>query len=330
MKSVLRSVPSPTRRPRTVIAAGPFVAVIVAFAGIYTAVSGRLPDPLATHFRFGGQADGFSSVQGFLTGCLALFLLLGAVVGFLVQVRPAAPEVPWVIAGGYATVALTGYTDCVTLLSNVDAADASAVRVPPWELLLGLAVALCAGALGRLLAGAAPVAPRQPRGAVSRLGLPATATAGWSRTIASPPLAVLGGLLLAGGLLIGLFADWIASAGLLFGAAVSLPLASVRVTVDRRGLTLAPALLSSRCRFRRIPLDRIEEAGSRHVACFAEFGGWGYRIRANRSGFVLRSGEGIVVRLANGREFVVTVDDAATAAALLNTYIDRAHSRQGG
>lgn len=330
MKSVLRSVPSPTRRPRTVIAAGPFVAVIVVFAGIYTAVSGRLPDPLATHFRFGGQADGFSSVQGFLTGSLALFLLLGAVVGFLVQVRPAAPEVPWVIAGGYATAVVTGYTDCVTLLSNVDAADASAVRVPPWELLLGLAVALCAGALGRLLAGAAPVAPRQPRGAVSRLGLPATATAGWSRTIASPPLAVLGGLLLAGGLLIGLFADWIASAGLLFGAAVSLPLASVRVTVDRRGLTLAPALLSSRCRFRRIPLDRIEEAGSRHVACFAEFGGWGYRIRANRSGFVLRSGEGIVVRLANGREFVVTVDDAATAAALLNTYTDRAHSRQGG
>ncbi|MFE7539810.1 SdpI family protein [Streptomyces platensis] len=327
---MLRSVPPLTGRPRTVVAAGPFLAAIVAFAGIYTAVSGRLPDPLATHFRLGGQADGFTSVQGFLTGSLALFLLLGAVVGFLVQLRPAAPEVPWVIAGGYATVAVTGYADCVTLLNNVDAADASAVRVPQWELFLGLAVALCAGALGRLLAGAAPVAPRQPRGAVSRLGLSATATAGWSRTIASPPLAVLGGLLLAVGLLVGLFADWIASAGLLFGAAVSLPLASVRVTVDRRGLTLAPALLSSRCRFRRIPVDRIEEAGSRHISCFAEFGGWGYRIRAGRSGFVLRSGEGIVVRLTNGREFVVTVDDAATAAALLNTYTDRARSRQGG
>ncbi|MCF3145208.1 DUF1648 domain-containing protein [Streptomyces platensis] len=327
---MLRSVPTLTGRLRAVVAAGPFLAVTVAFAGIYAAVSGRLPDPLATHFRFGGQADGFTSVQGFLTESLALFLLLGAVVGFFIQVRPDAPEVPWVIAGGYALAGSTGYVFCVTLLSNADAADVSAVRVPQWEVFLSLAVALCAGALGRLLAGAAPAAPRRPRGAVSRLDLPAAATAGWSRTIGSPPLAVLGGLLLVGGLLIGLFADWIASAGLLFGAAVSLPMASVRVTVDRRGLTLAPALLSSRCRFRRVPLDRIEEAGSRRIACFAEFGGWGYRIRAGRSGFVLRSGEGIVVRLTNGREFVVTVDDAATAAALLNTYTDRARSRQGG
>ncbi|MEX2970824.1 DUF1648 domain-containing protein [Streptomyces sp. C184] len=330
MKSVLRSVPPLTDRPRTVIAAGPFLAVIVAFAGIYTAVSGRLPDPLATHFRYGGQADGFTSVQGFLTGSLALFLLLGAVVGFLIQLRPDAPEAPWVIAGGYATAAAIGYAVCVTLLSNADAADVSAVRVPQWELFLSFAVALGAGALGRLLAGAAPAAPRRPRGAVSRLDLPAAATAGWSRTISSLPLAVLGGLLLAAGLLVGLFADWIAAAALLFGAAVSLPLASVRVTVDRRGLTLAPTLLSSRCRFRRIPLDRIEEAGSRRIACFTEFGGWGYRIRGGSSGFVLRSGEGIVVRLTSGREFVVTVDDAATAAALLNTYTDRARSRQGG
>ncbi|MFI5523413.1 DUF1648 domain-containing protein [Streptomyces platensis] len=330
MKSALRSGRPLTGRPRTVIAAGPFLVVLVAFAGIYTAVSGRLPDPLATHFRFGGQADGFSSVQGFLAGSLALLLLYGAVVGFFVQLRPDAPEVPWVIAGGYSLAAATGYLDCVTLLGNVDAADASAVRLPVWELFLSVVVALCAGALGRLLAGAAPAAPRQPRGAVSRLDLPGAATAGWSRTIGSPPLAVLGGLLLVGGLLIGLFADWIASAGLLFGAAVSLPMASVRVTVDRRGLTLAPALLSSRCRFRRIPLDRVEEADSRRIACFAEFGGWGYRIRGGRSGFVLRSGEGIVVRLTNGREFAVTVDDAATAAALLNTYVDRARARQGG
>ncbi|MGA5560872.1 DUF1648 domain-containing protein [Streptomyces platensis] len=330
MKNVLRSGRPLTGRPRTVIAAGPFLAAIVALAGIYTTVSGRLPDPLATHFRSGGQADGFTSVQGFLAASLAPLLLFGALVGFFVQLRPDAPEVPWVIAGGYATAATIGYLVCVTLLGNADAADASAVRVPLGELFPGLAVGLCAGVLGRLLAGAAPAAPRRPRGAVSRLDLPAAATAGWSRTIGSPPLAVLGGLLLVVGLLVGLFADWMASAALLFGTAVCLPLASLRVTVDRRGLTVAPTMLSSRCRFRRITLDRIEEAGSRRISCFTEFGGWGYRIRAGSSGFVLRSGEGIVVRLTNGREFVVTVDDAASAAALLNTYADRARARQGG
>ncbi|NEE44119.1 DUF1648 domain-containing protein, partial [Streptomyces sp. SID8455] len=55
----------------------------------------------------------------------------------------------------------------------------------------------------------------------------------------------------------------------------------------------------------------------------AEFGGWGYRIRPGRTGFIVRSGEAIVARQANGREFAVTVEDSATGAALLNTLVDR-------
>lgn len=330
MKSVSRSVVPWSGRRRAVVAAGPFLVVLLALAGVWTTVSGRLPDPLATHFGAAGRADGFTSVQGFATTSLALLLLFGAVVGFFVQLRPDTPEVPWVIATGYALAAVCGYAVCVTLLSNADVAEVSAVRVPLWVLALSLPVALLAGALGRLLAGAAPAGPRRPRGAVSRLDLPPAETAGWSRTISSRPLFVLGGLLLGAGLLVGLLADRVVAVPLLFGAAVTLPMASVRVTVDRRGLTLSPTPLSSRCRFRRITPDQIAEAGSRRIACFDEFGGWGYRIRAGRSGFVLRSGEGMVVRLTNGREFVVTVDDAATAAALLNTYTDRARSGQGG
>ncbi len=219
---------------------------------------------------------------------------------------------------------------CLMLLANVDVTDASAVRQPQWQTAVSLGVTLLAGALGRLLAGAAPPPPRRARGATPRLDLPAGTTAGWSRTISSPPLVVLGVVVLGAGLLVGILAGWLSSAGLLLGGAAVLPLASVRVTVDRHGLSLSPAFLPYRCRFRRIPLDRIAEAGSRRIACFAEFGGWGYRIRAGGSGLVLRSGEGIVVRLTNGKEFVVTVDDAATAVALLNTYTDRARARQGG
>ncbi|WP_433858679.1 DUF1648 domain-containing protein [Streptomyces kronopolitis] len=330
MKSVSRALPPSAGRRRAVVAAGPFLVVLLVSAGIWTTVWGRLPDPLATHFRAAGRADGFTSAEGFAAVSLALLLLFGAAVGSFVQLRPDAPEVPWVIALGYALAAVCGYAVCVTLLSNADVADVSAVRVSPWVLALSLPVALLAGALGRLLAGAAPAGPHRPRGAVSRLDLPPAETAGWSRTISSRPLFALGGLLLGAGLLVGLLADWVGGVGLLFGAAVTLPMASVRVTVDRRGLTLSPTLPAARCRFRRITPDRIAEAGSRRIACFAEFGGWGYRIRAGRSGFVLRSGEGMVVRLTNGREFVVTVDDAATAAALLNTYADRARSHQGG
>ncbi|MFF3544184.1 DUF1648 domain-containing protein [Streptomyces platensis] len=313
----------------TWIAVVPFLVVIMAFAGVYVGVADRLPDPVATHFR-GEHADGFSSAQGFLAVALAVLLVLGCAFGLLVQLRASAPDVPWLIASCYAAAGGLGYGLCTTLLANADVGDASDVRAPWWQWAVALGVALLAGALGRLLAGAAPAQSPRGHGATPRLDLPDGTTAGWSRIISSTPLIVLGALLLGAGLMVGVLADWLSAAGLLFGGAAVLPLASVRVTVDRRGLVLTPTLLPGRIRLRRIPVGRIAEAGSRRIACFAEFGGWGYRIRAGASGLVLRSGEGLVVRLTNGREFAVTVDDAATAAALLNTYVDRAHSRQGG
>ncbi|GFE03892.1 hypothetical protein Scani_01600 [Streptomyces caniferus] len=329
MKSAPRAAFSSAGPRRTWMAAFPFLVVIMTLGGLYAEVAGRLPDPLAGHFD-GGRANGFSSAPGFLAGCLAVLLVLGVGSGLLVRLRGHAPEVPWLIAASWATAAGIGYSICRTLLANVDVADAAAVREPQWQTAVGLGVALLAGALGRLLAGAAPLPPRRAAAATPRLDLPDGTTAGWSRTISSPPLVVLGVALLGAGLVLGVLAGWLSAAGLLFGGAACLPLASVRVTVDRHGLSLSPAMLPCRVRLRRIPLERIAEAGSRRVACFAEFGGWGYRLRAGGSGLVLRSGEGIVVRLTNGKEFVVTVDDAATAAALLNTYTDRARARQGG
>ena len=61
------------------------------------------------------------------------------------------------------------------------------------------------------------------------------------------------------------------------------------------------------------------------VSPFAEFGGWGYRVgRGGRVGIVLRSGPALQVERTGGRSLVVTVDDAATGAALLNTLAARA------
>ncbi len=100
-----------------------------------------------------------------------------------------------------------------------------------------------------------------------------------------------------------------------------LALARVRVTVDRRGLTVRPALVP-RPRV-RVPLDEIAGATARDVDPVSEFGGWGYRVRPRRTGVVLRSGEALVVRRDNGHEFAVTVSDAHTAAALLNTLVER-------
>jgi hypothetical protein len=73
-----------------------------------------------------------------------------------------------------------------------------------------------------------------------------------------------------------------------------------------------------------VPLDEVVRAEVVEVSPVAEFGGWGYRVgRAGRVGIVLRSGQALQVERTGGRSLVVTVDDADTAAALLNTLAAR-------
>ena len=92
-----------------------------------------------------------------------------------------------------------------------------------------------------------------------------------------------------------------------------------RVRVDRAGLTVRSAIGVPRF---RIALDDIAEVGVTSVNPTAEFGGWGIRIGLDgRFGIVLHSGEALQVARRDGRIFVVTVDDAATAAALLEAMI---------
>jgi len=95
-------------------------------------------------------------------------------------------------------------------------------------------------------------------------------------------------------------------------------------TVDERGL-LARGLLGWPTL--RVPLDEVVEARATTIHPFKEFGGWGYRVgRGGRTGIVLRTGDALEVRRTGDRIAVVTVDDAATAAALLNTLADRARA----
>ncbi|SDN53843.1 hypothetical protein [Allokutzneria albata] len=88
-------------------------------------------------------------------------------------------------------------------------------------------------------------------------------------------------------------------------------LASVRVTVDANGLTVWPTLLG--WPRKRIPLDQIESATVRRA-------GDTFAMR-------LRSCETLVVQQKNGTEYVVSIDDAHTASALLNTLAHRARGR---
>jgi hypothetical protein len=77
----------------------------------------------------------------------------------------------------------------------------------------------------------------------------------------------------------------------------------------------------------RIPVTEITGARAVDISPFGEFGGWGWRISADgRSGIVMRRGSAVEVSRRDRRAFLVTIDGAEEAAALLQAYVDRAAS----
>ena len=78
-----------------------------------------------------------------------------------------------------------------------------------------------------------------------------------------------------------------------------------------------------------IPAAELAKAGVTTVDPMADFGGWGFRWvigpgRKGRWGIVTRRGPGLEVFRRDGRSVVVTVDDARTAAAVLEAYAVKA------
>ncbi|SED02644.1 DUF1648 domain-containing protein [Streptomyces sp. TLI_105] len=305
------------------LAALPFALTLAAYLALLALRYDRLPDTLATHFGpDGGRADGFTGRAAFTAVGTGLLLALGA--GWTLLVRRGS------LWGAWATAGFTGALLVLLVRDNLDATDPALVESPLSNLLLAAAtaalLALAGWGLTRLVPrdeqAGAPGLPDAPR-----LPLGASEVAGWTRATASRPLTALAVLALAATPVVLLLAPWPAALLGLLGLVIGLPglaLARVRVTVDRRGVTVRSAL-AHRPRA-RIPLDEVTGASARDLdtaAVLAEFGGWGYRVRAHRTGVIVRGGETLVVRRSGGREFAVTVPDARTAAALLNTLAER-------
>lgn len=302
------------------LAALPCLVALVADAAVFAMTRRQLPDRLATHFRLDGTADGFTGRGAFLA--TSALLLAGFAAVMAVLVGRATTRSGWLLVTGYAVAGLTGSLFVsVQLVNHAPHGDASAVRLSPWHLALAVMVAAaCAGA-GLLLARTLPSPdPDSPSAHHARLGLADGELAAWAQATGSWPLGALGLVLTAAALALFPFTGP-AAAALLAGGLPSLCFARLYVTVGRQGLTVTPGRLPwPRI---RLPLESMTGASHRHVDALGDFGGWGYRIRSGASGVILRSGPALVVRRAGGREFAVTVDDPATAAALLNTLIAR-------
>jgi hypothetical protein len=95
------------------------------------------------------------------------------------------------------------------------------------------------------------------------------------------------------------------------------------VTAGPRGFIVRSALGWPRL---SIPAGSLAKAGVVQIDPVADFGGWGIRwvigpSRKGRWGIVTHRGPGLEVVRRDGRSIVVTVDDAGTAAAVLETYV---------
>lgn len=112
------------------------------------------------------------------------------------------------------------------------------------------------------------------------------------------------------------------SLGLLLAAAAFLITGAIKVTVSPRGVTVASALVP----FLRqhIAMDRIAGATARRTRPM-EIGGWGYRWKPGMRAVSLRKGDALWLELTRGTRFVITIDDAQTAAELVNRYLPPRH-----
>ncbi|MFJ3930151.1 MULTISPECIES: hypothetical protein [unclassified Streptomyces] len=288
---------------------------------VFAVVRDRLPDPMATHFS-GAGPDGFTALARWPWVVLGVLLGVGALIGAVLWAGSRRGGLPRATVAAVAGVpGLLGWALAAVPLANTDLADASGAEFDPLMLpVMALAGVLSGTVVGRLL-GPDPEGRPEAAAAEAPLELAAGERAVWSRAAGARSAVWLAAALLVASAALSALSQWLPAAVLLSVAVVAAASTLVRVVVDDRGLSLVWFGLPW---FRkRIPLEQIETAGSRDVAPFAEFGGWGYRVRPGSRGLVLSAGQALSLRLRTGKEFVVTVEDSRSAAALLNALISR-------
>lgn len=288
----------------------------------------ELPARVATHWGLDGTADGFSrasAVPWLVGGFAAAFALIGLALVLAVRADGTVTRVVAATTAGttaFVTALVVGLTEPQRGL-----ADAAGAPLPGGAILAALAAGVAVGAVAALLVprwhtrgGSLPAdAPRLAVGAGERVV--------WTRSVASgslPALVLVGGVGVTAVVAVGTRQWWLLALSLVL-AVLAVAMFSITVTVDERGLSVRGRFGWPRM---HTSIDRIERAGTVTVRPVRDFGGWGYRISAvgplrGTRGYVLRGGEALLVERTDGVRTVVTVDDAGTAAALLNGLLER-------
>lgn len=328
--------PRTRNRLRRFVLVGLVVPVLAVVAGAVALVLAwpELPVPVAVHWGLDGRPDGFGPVWMplvlLVTTGLGLPVLLTALT--LPSLRSGDHGRVYPLLGALSAGLAVFLTVLVTVSTVPQAAVEDAAEAPAIWIALVSALVLggATGVAGWYLQPRDPFTPAAPA-----VAPPAAIAAGerveWRQRVA---LSRGGFLVLVGAVallavitvLTAVVSDdvlslWIVSASTVLVALLVVCNAVFHVRVDDDGLSVTSAAGWPRV---HVPLAEIDRAAAVEVDPMGEFGGWGMRWAPDRRfGIVVRKGPGIEVGRRGGKTLTVTVDDAATGAALLNGLVLR-------
>ena len=319
---------SNTRRAIVLIVVPPLAAAVASIVALL-ALAPRLPDPLATHWGFNGEINGTGSVASVI-GLTAVFVPLftaAVLVVFLLMSRGRSSSLftRLIVATSVfvgVLIALIPLTFVIPQLGLSAGETFDSIVLVPWIVGVFVVSGVVATAMA-LLVPTTAVIEGDAAGAPA-ISLGAGEKAYWARTVA-PHTAVIAipiaALVIETVVLTLVGLPWWVP--LIVDLVIVLAASTLvwRVVIDDRGAR-ARALFGVP-RF-SIPLSAV--SGAQQVEVHAmKFGGWGIRVDAQgRWGVIIRSGDAIEIVRRDKAPFVITVDDAATGAALLNGLARRA------
>lgn len=315
----------PFRGRTTLLALGVPAAIVTAAVAVSWSWRDELPDPIAVHWGTHGP-DGFGSFAPNVVipaiGCMivaGLLWALGYFAGRQSFTRRGAA------AGAIWLTTLLGGVSVGGLSVQRGVADAREAGSIAGAIVVAFVIASAAAGAAILLS---PGDPPQPTTAsipddATRLPLGENEQASWVREVLSPGYHFsLAATVVAMALIVLFTGEW--ALALLLGVVLGFSFVAFMhfvVTVNQNGLMVRSAI--GRPRF-LVPLDEVIKAEVVKVRPIPEFGGYGIRGgRRGKIGIVIRKGSALQVHRTGDRVFVVTVDDATTGAALLNTLASR-------
>lgn len=315
----------PTARLTVTTVAIPLVSTVVSLL-LLVAWRDELPASIVTHWGLHGSPDGFSS----RSGVAWLFAVIGviAVAAGLFAGRSASSALARTIGATAAgTVVFVNTLLLVSTAAQRGITDPATVSFHGWWIAVGAVAGLLAAALvavlvpswrGEAVPEGAP-AQAMSLGTGERVVWSAAVTSGRAGTVV---LAAAVAITVALAVVTRLW--WLLAVPALLALTMAAML-SIRVTVDPTGLHVRGRFGWPRT---TLALDRISSVSTVEVNALRDFGGWGYRFAATgrykgARGFILHSGPAILVTTTDGRNEITVVDDAATGAALLETYRSR-------